>query len=1148
VNACPNCGAENPATSKFCASCGEALETSCTNCGAQLAHGAKFCPECGTPVAAATAAEETVDPEDSRDLMASFFEAMKREIEAEGGTIEKYIGDAIMAVFGVPTAHEDDPVRAVRAARRMLERLGRWNEGRPPATQLQVRIGVNTGDVLASAPQGARGDLRVSGDAVNVAARLEQGASAGEVLVGERTARAARGAFHLEPLGTLEAKGKSQGVKAWRVIRALEVERRGIEGLRAPMVGRESQMQFLRTLYDQARQERKPQLVTILADAGVGKSRLVTEFVESLASEAKVLVGRCLPYGEGISLWPLGEILRTEAGLLHNDPIEEAKNKLDKIARTIPAAYVPDPARTAAAFAATLGLELGDDAAAIDPRQMHRELVVAWRGFLSSLASEQPLVVLIEDIHWADKMMLEILEDLAEQAEGPVLFLCPSRPDLLRTRPDWGGGRRNYSSMALDPLTREQGATLVEALLDVEHLPASLKSRMLEKSEGNPFYLEEIIRHLIDEGLLVRNGDRWQATSGLANVEIPDTVQAVILARLDLLTNDERSVAQHAAAVGRTFWLGAVSHLVGEIDLESVLRTLKRRELINERLSSSMVGETEYIFKHILIRDVAYESIPKRVRGPIHEKIATWIETTSGSRVDELAELVGHHYETAHLFGGHEEQARKAAEYYLTALKGAVLRSDHEQASGLQTKITHLVPSGPSRIEFLERIADTWGLSFSGDEAYAALNEAIKSLQASGEPDAETLARLAAKAATVPTRWRGSVQRPPTAEHLNAQISLGLSVAEDTSRARADLLAAKAMMQTMNYEPPDADGERAAREAVRIAEELSDPDLLSAVLDSAHGVEIKQGHYGGRSLALVERRLTLIDRFTDPREVTDTLNMAAWSLYMIGRYEDSEREADRAVQISLGVDTGGWVHGLSWRSSARFMLGRWDEALEDQRQIEASQAGSETSPPHYTMRAYESALLIAELRQDVDERDRLFGIHSRWHQTEGRATPAGTEAVAIAVRALIHLGRTDEAHRWIDLERNQMTALHLMAALELAAATADWSGGPAILKGARDEAESGELLALPYFADRFEGSMAAATGDSETGGALLRRSFEGFDSLKAIWEAAYSRLLLAEVLGSQDPEARTLAGSAQETFDKLGSVAESARAAAISNG
>ena len=489
-------------------------------------------------VTGSTASEEARHPEDLRELMTDSFAALANEIRAEGGTVEQVAGDAIMAVFGVPTVHEDDAVRAVRAAWRMAERL-------------EIRIGLSTGEVLVSGSPGA--DLRVTGEAVNVAARLQQAAEPGTIAIADRTARVVRPCFELRAIDEPSAMGESKPPGVWLVegYRKGDVPREA-PAIAAPLVGRDHELASLRTTFEQARRDGRPALVTVVGDAGVGKSRLLREFLAPLEGKAKMLVGRCLPSLQGVTLEPLAEMLKAEAGVLDTDPRDEASAKIERLVEaTVEPELGGDSSRTAAALASTLGLQAtGDPLELVDPRELYRGLVEAWRALLASLGRHAPVVAVVEDLHWADPTMLDVLDELAERLDGPILFLCTARPDLLGSRPDWGGGRRSFSSLALNPLSAEESARLVSFLPGVGELPAGVRRQILERSAGNPFFLEEIVRHLISDGLLVWEGDRWQARAEIDEVEIPDNVQAVILARLDLLAPDERRVAQRAGGGG----------------------------------------------------------------------------------------------------------------------------------------------------------------------------------------------------------------------------------------------------------------------------------------------------------------------------------------------------------------------------------------------------------------------------------------------------------------------------------------------------------------------------------------------------------------------------------------------------------------------
>ena len=487
VPVCPACGASHAPGARFCRSCGAALGAACARCGASLSDDDAFCSQCGervagtttvspqppesslrrggeerkhvtivfADVAGSTALADRLDPEALRDVMRRYFDAMREAIEAEGGTVEKFIGDAVMAVFGVPVAHEDDPSRALRAADGMGRRLAAVNAGLAAShgLSLQMRVGVNTGEVLTAAA-GEPGAALVTGDAVNVAARLQTLADPGDVLVSERTARAARG-FEFASRGALDLKGRREPVRALRLVGRVAGD--AAPRLAAPLVGRTAELAVLDIIYARSVDEHRPHVVTVYGDAGVGKSRLVREFLDRTQDGAPaplVLRGRCLPYGDGVTYWPLAEMLKAYAGIRDTDSASEVLGRIREATATLWAtgAQGDDAPRAAAMLAYTLGVaDPHTPASRTDPREVRSQVHAAWRAFFSALAASGPVVVLVEDIHWADPALLDLLDESGERVKGPVLFVFASRPDLAATRPGWGGGRRDSLAVSLEP-------------------------------------------------------------------------------------------------------------------------------------------------------------------------------------------------------------------------------------------------------------------------------------------------------------------------------------------------------------------------------------------------------------------------------------------------------------------------------------------------------------------------------------------------------------------------------------------------------------------------------------------------------------------------------------------------------------------------
>jgi class 3 adenylate cyclase len=1128
----------------------------CVSCGTRLPEAARFCPTCGAEVHADAPASETLKlvtvlfadvvsstalaghlhPEDVRELMLGYFDAMAAEIEAEGGVVEKFVGDAVMAVFGVPTAREDDAQRAVRAARRMLARLATWNASREPHERLEVRIGIETGEVLAAATP--RADLLVTGDAVNLAARLQEAAEPGRIVVGETTARLVRGAFALDALGAFALKGRAEPVPAWAVVGELEPAEAARGRLVAPLVGREPELEVLRSVLDRVEAKRAPHLVTVTGDPGVGKSRLVEEFAASLGESTKLVVGRCLSYGEGVTLRPLGEILAAEAGVLENDTPESALAKIALLVDDAVAAGVAvDRDRTTGALASTLGLERAEARDTVDPREARHRLVTAWRALLTHLAATKALVLVVEDLHWADQAMLDVLEDLAEHVEGPVLFVCAARADLFRIRPNWGGGKHNYSSFALAPLADDESARLVELLLRNEELPESARRSILARGEGNPFFLEEIVRRLVDEHRIEGSGGRWE----VAELEIPETVQGVILARIDLLSPAERRALQEAAVVGRVFWSGAVGHLLGSAEPRELLQALCERELVLERLSSTIAGQTEYAFKHVLTRDVAYESLPRRERARAHARVAGWIEEVTGARSQELAEILGHHYDVAHSLSGDDGLRRSARRNYLLASRRALRTFALAQAEYLSRQAVRLSVEGIERVEALEALGDLSAAAHAGDDAWRAY---IDALGEAGE-DAVAAGRLAAKAAVQATRWYGGMSEHPTGEALEELIDRGLAATgEADSVSRALLLMSRGFELVWGFPEAESRSQEAAHAALAIAERLDDPNLLSGSLDAVGSLLLARGRYG-EYLRFGRRRIDLVPRLTDVAEIGDAFQMGAWSATYVGLYDEAVEHATACVERARGIDPGEYVHGLAWRVWSRAMTGDWEGALEDQAELERIQA--ETVGARmlwYTLKAHSAAAFVRELRGEHSEASAYLERIDEFREAASRDQYGvdGEAALALAARALAHRGRAVEARGWFDPRAELWAPPALEALCEIVAVQGDWAAAPGMVAAARRQAAVSEALALPLFADRLEGRLAAVSGDDLAASALLRRSADGFAERSAPWEEGWSRELLAEVLlRLGDERAARELRVAGRLFERVGAVAERER-------
>ena len=731
----------------------------CGNCGRQSPDDFAFCPACASPLAPPAAQHETrrtvtvvfcdvtgstamgerLDPESLRRIMSRYFQEMRAALERHGGTVEKFIGDAVMAVFGVPNVHEDDAIRAVRAAGEMREALVALNKEleRDHGVSLAARIGVNTGEVVAGDPQG---QTLVTGDAVNVAARLEQAADPGAVLLGGDTMRLVRDAVAAEPVEPLVMKGKSDPISAFRLIEVTT----GVAGvarrLDSPMVGRERPLAQLRQAFDAAVADRSCQLFTVLGAPGVGKSRLVAEFLGTVQGEATVLRGRCLPYGEGITFFPVGEVVKEAAGLDDFDAPEEIERKI--------CAILGDGEQGAAC--ATLAQLFG----AADHDSAAEETFWAVRRFLESVAQAGPLAVVFDDIQWGEPTFLDLIEHIADWSrDAPILVLCMARPELLDDRPVWGGGKFNAATILLERLSDADCGELIANLLRRAALPDEARVRILEAAEGTPLFVEEMLSMLIDDGLLVLEGDRWIATGDLGAVSVPPTIQALLAARLDRLSADERAVIQRAAVAGKQFHLGALTAMFdgdGIADVRGTVMSLVRRDLIwPDR--SLLIGEDAFRFRHLLIRDAAYEAAPKAVRAALHERYAAWIVDVAGDRVEEQEEIVAYHLERAYRLhqelGPLSDTAReiglRAARHYAACGRRAAERGDEAAAATLFRHAADLLPEGhPDRPSMLYEVARAYGHTFEPRLAFGAADEAVQEAAAAGQTPLGWLARL----------------------------------------------------------------------------------------------------------------------------------------------------------------------------------------------------------------------------------------------------------------------------------------------------------------------------------------------------------------------------------------------------------------------
>jgi class 3 adenylate cyclase/tetratricopeptide (TPR) repeat protein len=895
---CPQCGSENADDARFCSSCGAALAPRETR------EERKVVSVLFADLVGFTSRAEQMDPEDVRAVLEPYHARLRAELEQRGGTVEKFIGDAVMALFGAPTAHEDDPERAVRAALAIRDWIR--DEG-----HLQVRLAVTTGEALvALGARPAEGEGMASGDVVNTAARLQAGAPVDGILVDETTYRATSQKIDYREAEPVSAKGKQEPVPAWEVLEARA--RYGVDlaqAPRAPLIGRERELDVLVAALGRVRAERSPQLVTLIGVPGIGKSRLVYELSQVIASEAELTnwrQGRSLPYGEGVSFWALGEMVKAQAGILETDSPEDAEQKLD---------------------ASVGGLLEGDDADWVtrhlrrlvgveseqELRGDHRaEAFAAWRRFFEAIAEERPLVLVFEDLHWADEGLLDFVDHLIDWAGGvPILVVCTARPELLPRRPGWGGGKPNAVTLSLSPLDEEQTARLLAALLEQSVLPAETQAALLQRAGGNPLYAEEFVRMVADRGLAAGDGD-WP---------LPESVQGIVAARLDALPDDEKALLQDAAVIGKVFWLGAAGGIGGleRSAGEMCLHRLERKEFVRRERRSSVAAESEYAFRHLLVRDVAYSQIPRAQRAEKHRLAAEWLEGLG--RPEDHAELLAHHYSSAlELARAAGADTSALSERARIALREAGDRADslgaYPTAMAFYADALELWPhDDPDRPMLLFRYGQTLSVVTTA-KGFDVLTEARDGLLAAG--DSGTAAE--AEMLIGDTFWMQG-QRDRAFEHVRAAQALVAD--EPTSYSKAFVVANVSRYAMLAGEKEDAI--RLGREALEMAVELGIDELRAHTLNNIGAARVAKGDTGG--IEDLEQSLAIAVAANSPESVRAYGNLAS-NFVDLGELERAfplNEEALRAAERFGMEEAVRWQTAeLTWRP---YIEGRWDDAL-----------------------------------------------------------------------------------------------------------------------------------------------------------------------------------------------------------------------------
>jgi class 3 adenylate cyclase/tetratricopeptide (TPR) repeat protein len=1083
---CQRCGEENPARARFCLACAAPLVAPVPRREERKVVSVLFCDLVGF-----TSRAERLDIEDVRGVLAPYYARLRKELERFGGMVEKFIGDAVMALFGAPVAHEDDPERAVRAALAIREAITEFNE-QDPDLDLHVRVGVTTGEALVALDaRPAQGEGMAAGDVVNTAARLQAAAPVDGILVDEATFRATERAIEYGTAEPVQAKGKDAPVTVWRALGPRASL--GVDVAQAPrttLVGRQRELDLLRAALARARSDSVLQVVTLVGVPGIGKSRLVFELLQQVAAEAELTTwrqGRCLAYGEGVALWALGEILKAQAGILESDPAKEAEAKLrravaDLVADEREAAWIIGHLRPLVGLASA---ELGGDRQA--------EAFAAWRRFLEALAEHGPTVLVVEDLHWADEALLDFLDHLIDwAADAPLLVVATARPELLVRRPGWGGGKPNAATVSLAPLSEDDTARLVASLLDQALLPAELQAALLARAGGNPLYAEEYVHMLAERGFLRKVAGRWRLEQADA-LPLPETVQGIIAARLDALEPEDKGLLTNAAVLGKVSWTGALATLSGSQPflLEQHLHTLERREFLRRERRSAVAGERQYAFRHVLVRDVAYGQLPRAQRADKHRRAADWLEALSPDRAEDRAELLAHHYDAALRFAkasGQDtamlsERARLASR---EAGDRALDLNAFAAAVRWYAAALELWPADdPERPWLLFRLgqARVYAEQAGGD----LLAEARDGLLAAG--DRETAAEAESLVSHL-AWWQGQGGR--ALEH--ARRAAELLADTPPSRSRARVLAELSILLMLAGEVEQA--LRVGREALAIADHLDLDDMRARALNYLGTARVLSGDRGG--LADLERAVAIAVHENLPESVEAYVNLGA-SLVELGDLARGFARQAEGRQAAERFGITGWLRHLRAEQVLEYYWrGRWDSALRHANEFIAE---SETSSRHYM----ESVCRLARGRIRLARGDLPAASEDADKQLvfARMATDPQVLNSALAFRARVALATGD--HDQAGTYAGELLAM--LVELTEVHAVAEWSADlTAVLVGLGRGNDLRELAASKAVSTPWLEAAAAFAGSD------FEQAADRYAEIGSLPDEAFARLRAAEQL------------------------------------
>ncbi|MDQ2912425.1 MAG: AAA family ATPase [Chloroflexota bacterium] len=1070
-------------------------------------------------VVGSTAMGSQRDPEVVRDVLRQFFARMRAVAESHGGTVEKYIGDAVMVVFGMPRLHEDDAERAVRAALAMRAATAELDA--ELRVGLAIRLGVNTGEAVTG--DGDTPQFLLTGDAINVGARLVAGAEPGEILVGELTRTLTIDAIEYGPARHIVAKGKAEPVSVHPAIRArteVPIQHRGLAPLRADLVGRERELRVLLDAISAVTTGARPQLVTVLGQAGVGKSRLVEEALgRSGEKSLRVLRGRCLPYGTDSAYWAFGEVIRSDAGIVLGDDKPSALAKLEaRVAELL--ADVPQRAMVCARLAVLIGLEDRDAALSdVVKERIAAELVRGLRRYLEAIAaSESPLVLVLEDLQWGERPVLDALEDLIDHPDAArILLVCLARPELVELYPGWAGSRANARTVMLEPLTDRDIATLIARLLRIDNLPPALRELIGKGSGGNPLFCEELLRMLIDDGTIIHQGDTWRSTAPTAEIRIPDSVQAVLGARLDSLPPPEKLALQTASVLGEHFSLSILFGLRAAAELAPAPESLVRKGMFVE----SPDGET-LAFRHVLIRDVAYGSLAKSERADLHERALALLTKTAGDRISEISEVLAYHAERAHALtselperrGQRSARARSAVERLAAAGDRAASLYSNEKAAELFARAIAIASSEPPGLELTSLyVRRGRALELLNDFVKAEANYEEMERRAGDLGDEAMLLDALSRQATIHAVGSQQLDRSLSEALIDRALEIARRRGDKHVEARLKWSFAHLAAWTGRLEL----GIGSAEEAVAIARDLDLKEELAYALNILARMEAAMGRLDPAAAHYSEAAELFVGLGNGPM-IADTRAMVASLKVMLGDYEGALAVASDVYRLSEESNNP-WGQGMSRSTTAIVQLERGDygEAI---RAMEEAVRFGDVAKANWVEG---TKLWLVMVRLEAGDQETAFA-HLGGAAALASIVAAGSAPSMVALvlaHAAVLRGDVDEAERL----RAKSTALgapiqaRVLTALvssEIALASGEYASAAQIAHDALEAPDRGRLLILGTDLKWLEGDALLRSGDLSAASTVLQRArsdAEALGSRRTLWLILWSLARLADAEG-----------------------------------